>query len=247
MKLADPALLALDYDGTLAPIVADPQLAFPAEGAVAALTACTARFAGVAVVTGRPAMQLLTLLGAEVPGLIVLGHYGLERWTADTGLVSPPVHHELGVVRELVAKLVEGTDARIEDKGHSVAVHTRTTPNPVGLLNQLQPELATIAAANGLVLEPGRLVLELRPADSDKGVTLRRLVQECDPATVLYAGDDLGDRAAYDALDQLAPSGLSGVRVFADSAEGPAELRERADVVVDGPAGVVDLLRQLSG
>ncbi|MBO0816490.1 MAG: trehalose-phosphatase, partial [Actinobacteria bacterium] len=82
---ADPshALVASDYDGTLAPIVDDPAKAVPAPGAVAALTRLAARVGTVAVITGRPAADAVSLGGlAEVPGLLVLGDYGAQRWQA---------------------------------------------------------------------------------------------------------------------------------------------------------------------
>ena len=83
--LADPAraLIATDFDGTLAPIVADPADAAAAPGAAAALTLLAKSAGTVAIVTGRPAAAAVALSGVgEVPGLIVLGHYGGERWEA---------------------------------------------------------------------------------------------------------------------------------------------------------------------
>src|SRR5580658_10495558 len=90
---ADPAhaLVATDYDGTLAPIVEDPAAAAPAPGAVAALAMLAGRAGTVAVITGRAAMDAVSLGGlADVPGLIVLGHYGAQRWQGGV-LSEPPV------------------------------------------------------------------------------------------------------------------------------------------------------------
>ncbi|MGH3341551.1 MAG: trehalose-phosphatase, partial [Carbonactinosporaceae bacterium] len=92
-----------------------------------------------------------------------------------------------------------------------------------------------------LAVEPGRMVLELRPPDVDKGAALRALVDRSGAGCVLYAGDDLGDLAAYDAVDALRAERTAGVTVFSRSAE-VTGLAERADLVVDGPAGVVALL-----
>jgi trehalose 6-phosphate phosphatase len=89
--LDDPgrALVALDFDGTLSPIVADPAKARAHPGAVPALREVAAVVGTVAVITGRPAASAVDLGGFEaVPGLIVLGHYGLERW-ADGTRVTP--------------------------------------------------------------------------------------------------------------------------------------------------------------
>jgi trehalose 6-phosphate phosphatase len=68
------ALIAVDYDGTLAPIVTDPAAAVPHPGAIAALRDVAARAGTVAVITGRPARAAVEIGGLDaVPGLIVLG------------------------------------------------------------------------------------------------------------------------------------------------------------------------------
>lgn len=94
-------------------------------------------------------------------------------------------------------------------------------------------------------MEPGRLVLELRPPGMDKGVALLEYVRETGASAVLYAGDDLGDLPAFAAVDKLRSDGVPGLLVCSGSDE-VTELRERADVVVDGPEGVVRLLRALA-
>lgn len=94
-------------------------------------------------------------------------------------------------------------------------------------------------------MEPGRLVLELRPPGMDKGVALLEYVREIGASAVLYAGDDLGDLPAFAAVDKLRSDGVPGLLVCSGSDE-VTELRERADVVVDGPEGVVRLLRALA-
>jgi trehalose 6-phosphate phosphatase len=93
---------------------------------------------------------------------------------------------------------------------------------------------------------PGRMVLELRPPGMDKGVALAEYVREVDAECVLYAGDDLGDLAAYAAVEKLrgqGPDGTSGLLVC--SGTEVSELAERADLVVPGPAAVADLLAAL--
>jgi trehalose 6-phosphate phosphatase len=100
-----------------------------------------------------------------------------------------------------------------------------------------------IAEAAGLELHSGRLVLELRPPGHDKGRALAGLADGC--SATLYAGDDVGDLSAFDAVDRLRDRGQPGLLVCSDSEEGPEELRARADVVVKGPSGVVQLLSDL--
>jgi len=238
------ALVALDYDGTLAPVVDRPEDAVPAPGAVAALHALGARGVRVALVTGRPADVVVRLGGLDgVPGLVVQGQYGAQRWEAGR-LTSPPELPGVGRLRAELPALVEPHGAHVEDKGLALVVHTRRAPDPAGALAALRPRLEELAADAGLEAHPGRLVVELRPPGHDKAGALRALADPA-PSAVLFAGDDVGDLAGFDAVDALRAQGVPGVLVCSGSDEGPPELAARADVVVDGPAGVVALLEEL--
>ncbi|MGI8577464.1 MAG: trehalose-phosphatase [Nocardioidaceae bacterium] len=253
--LAEPAaaLLAFDFDGTLSPIVDNPEQAYVHPAAVAVLARLGPAVGTVAVITGRPVETVLRLAPvAGVPGLqtlVVLGQYGVERWDAITGEVeSPPAPPGVAQVRaafpDLLARLGLG-GARIEDKGRAVAVHVRELPDPEESLARLQEPVSRLAATHGLSVEPGRLVLELRAPGMDKGRALRALVRERGARCVVYAGDDLGDLAAYDEVDAMRDSGLAGILVCSASAEQGA-VAERADVVVTGPDGLVGWLERLA-
>jgi trehalose 6-phosphate phosphatase len=243
------ALVAFDFDGTLAPMVPDPAAARLHPDALATLGRLGRRVRRLAIVTGRPAgvaVELGRFAGAEgLTSLVVLGHYGLERWDAASGEVTAPERHPgVDVVRrELPGVLVSLRQygARVEDKGSSIAVHTRGSSDAAGSLDRLREPLRELAERAGLVVEPGRLVLELRPPGYDKGRALRRLVAETSPSVVVFTGDDLGDLAAFDAVDALRAQGLPGLLVCSGSQEVQA-LAARADLVVDGPDGVVALM-----
>ncbi|QIJ63360.1 trehalose-phosphatase [Streptomyces sp. JB150] len=245
------AVVALDFDGTLAPIVADPRQARAHPGAVPALTALAPKVAAVAVITGRPAAVAVRYGGfADVPGLdrlVVLGHYGAERWDAATGeITAPDPHPGVAEVRAALPALLTGfQDAWVEDKGFAVAVHTRRAADPQAAFEALRTPLGDLATRHGLIVEPGRLVLELRPPGIDKGVALKRYVRETGVEAVLYAGDDLGDLPAYAAVGDLRADGTPGLLVCSGSDE-VTELRDRADLVVPGPEGVVHLLHTLA-
>jgi trehalose 6-phosphate phosphatase len=242
------ALIATDYDGTLAPIVDDPAAAVPAPGAAAALARLAAQVGTVAVITGRAAADAVSLGGlADVPGLIVLGHYGAQRWQAGV-LSAPPVPAGVQAVRAalpgLLAELSAPAGTAVEDKGTAIAVHTRRTADPGGTLDLLREPLGRLAESAGLTVEPGRLVLELRPPGMDKGAALRALAEERSAGSVLFCGDDLGDLAAFSALRDLRAEGIPGCAVASQSAESPT-VAEAADLVVDGPAGIVRFLSAL--
>jgi trehalose 6-phosphate phosphatase len=254
--LANPgkAVVGLDFDGTLAPIVADPEQARAHPEAVPALAALAPRIASVAVVTGRPAGVAVRYGGfAGVPGLehlLVLGHYGAERWDAVSGEVSAPAPHPgVAAVRAELPGVLDRVGAWqgtwIEEKGRAVAVHTRRAEDPQAAFEALRAPLADLAHRHGLIVEPGRLVLELRPPGMDKGVALHSYVHEIGASAVLYAGDDLGDLPAFDAVDTLRTEGVPGLLVCSGSDE-VTQLRDRADLVVNGPEGVVGLLRGLA-
>ncbi|WP_399886286.1 trehalose-phosphatase [Streptomyces sp. BBFR51] len=254
--LAHPhrAVIALDFDGTLAPIVPDPDRARAHPEAVPALAALAPKVASIAVITGRPAEVAVRHGGfAGISGLdhlVVLGHYGAERWDAATGtLTTPDPHPGVAAVRAALPGLLERSGAQqgtwIEEKGHAVAVHTRRAPDPQAAFETLRAPLADLASRHGLVVEPGRMVLELRPPGMDKGAALRSYVHSLGAASVLFAGDDLGDLPAFAAVDTLRQEGTPGLLVCSGSDEVTA-LKERADVVVEGPEGVVRLLMALA-
>ncbi|MEV7446992.1 trehalose-phosphatase [Streptomyces sp. NPDC091204] len=248
------SVVALDFDGTLADIVPDPDQARAHPGAVPALSALAPEVASVAVITGRPASVAVRYGGfAGVPGLehlVVLGHYGAERWDAVTGLVHAPAEHPgVAAVRAELPGFLDSIGAWqgtwIEEKGRALAVHTRRAADPAAAFAALREPLAELAARHGLMVEPGRAVLELRPPGMDKGVALTEFLTERDAEAVLYAGDDLGDLAAYSAVEKRRADGLPGLLVCSGSAEVP-ELAARADVVLAGPGEVVAFLSALA-
>ena len=243
------ALIATDFDGTLAPIVADPREARADPEAVAGLRELAGVVGTLAVITGRPAAEAVELGGFEgVPGLIVLGHYGLERWE-DGALTGPADLPGVEAARERLPGVLAGAGAPegvwVEDKGSALAVHTRRAADPVGALAAVKGALAGLAADVGLVVEPGRLVIELRPPGMDKGAALTALVAERKAGPVLFAGDDLGDLAAFGAVRALREDGHPGLTVCSASGE-VSELAAEADLVVDGPGGVAALLSWLA-
>jgi trehalose 6-phosphate phosphatase len=250
--IAEPgrALIALDFDGTLAPIVDEPSAARATPATVAALRRLAGLAGTVAIITGRPAADAAAFAGvAEVPELLVLGHYGMQRWERGwlSGPAAPP---GLAVARaELPAVLAAaGADAGtwIEDKGEAVAVHTRRAGKPQAELDRLRAPLTELAGRTGLAVEPGRLVLELRPPGADKGQALRELAAARSPAAILFCGDDLGDQPAFRVVRDLRATGTPGLLVASGSAETPRAIVADADLVVSGPSGIAELLAGLA-
>jgi trehalose 6-phosphate phosphatase len=248
---ADPgrALIALDFDGTLAPIVSEPSAARPQPGVLPALRQLATSVGTLAIVTGRPAPAAVELGGfAGIPGLIVIGHHGWERWEGGE-LTSPPPPPEVAQARARLPSVFAAAGAPggtwVEDKIHALVVHTRRAADPEAALARLAGPLADFASQTGLDSKPGRLVIELRPRGVDKGAAITALAAERDPAAVLFAGDDLGDIPAFEAVHAMRAAGRAGVAVCSASGEVTA-LAGHADLVVDGPAGITALLVRLA-
>jgi trehalose 6-phosphate phosphatase len=131
----------------------------------------------------------------------------------------------------------------VEDKHHSLAVHTRPADSPQQALDDLMPALWELADRTGLEAVPGKFVLELRPPGVDKGSALRALVDDVGARTVIYVGDDVGDLPAFRAVRELrgggAIEGMAVAAIESGVADVPAELRDAADLVLPGPDGVV--------
>ena len=242
------ALVAVDFDGTLAPIVPDPADSRPARGAIEVLGALSRAGAQVVIITGRDAETVVRLGGLDaVPGLRVAGLYGLETWH-DGNLVSPDEPESIRSLREQLPAVVAEhgmPGVRVEDKGLSLVVHTRRSADPQGALATLRPPVARLAHELGLEAKDGRNVIELRLPGYDKGGVLRNVIREVDPAAMLYAGDDLGDLPAFAVVAQARAAGRAAWRVGVVSAEFP-ELGEHIDVAVTSPEKLVALLQQIS-
>jgi trehalose 6-phosphate phosphatase len=232
----------VDFDGTLAAIVDDAAAARPLPGAVEALGALAARYAKVAVVSGRPVAFLARHLLA--PGVILSGLYGLESWNNGAPVDHPAAEPWRQAVEDVAtraeAELPEGV--AVERKGLSVTLHVRRHPEaePVVLAWAQQA-----AQATGLALHQAKWSWELRPpVAADKGTVVTDLSKGLD--AVCFVGDDRGDLPAFEALDRLRGRGQTTRKVAVRSDEVPAELLAAADEAVDGPGGALDLLRRLA-
>lgn len=254
--VAEPkaTLLCTDFDGVLSPIVRDPDSAWASEETVQALARLGRRIGKVAVVTGRMARKAVQLGRLdERPGLddmSVLGLYGFERWDAATGAYDEPNAPEgvAAAIAELPGVLANLglSAARVENKRLSLGVHTRELDDPHGALQALAQPLKELAETHGLWVEPGKFVFELRAPGINKGDAVRRLVAEVDPRVVVFAGDDLGDVPAFEAVRSLREQGQAeGLLICSASTEQNA-LVTLADVVVDGPSGVARLFEALA-
>jgi trehalose 6-phosphate phosphatase len=221
------AAILLDVDGTLAPIVERPEDARVPDDTRREVARLAGRYALVACVSGRPGHEVERML--SVPGVAIVGEHGLE--------LAPEAERWA----ETVAAFASTVDWPAERKRLSLSFHFRRADDEAAARAYLE-RVAEGAEREGLVPRWGRMVLEVRPpVAADKGTAVRALVTQAGVDRGLYAGDDTTDLDAFRGLDGLAHA----VRVAVDSGEAPDALVAAADVVVDGPDGVLALLRAL--
>jgi trehalose 6-phosphate phosphatase len=226
----DPSRSAilLDVDGVLAPIVSRPEDARVPEATRTELRRLNARYALVACISGRAGDDARSVVG--VPELTYVGNHGLE--------LEPGATEWAAKLRRLLAR-IEWPE--VEDKTLMAALHYRVVQDEAAARRELEA-IAEQAREAGFVARFGRKVLELLPpVDAGKGTAVTRLLQQRGLDRALYAGDDTTDIDGFRALDGLE----LGVRVAVTSPEVPADLLEAADLVVEGPVELVQILQQL--
>jgi len=239
------ALVALDFDGTLAPISPHPDDARPLAGAQQILRGVRATGATLAVVTGRSVASLLRVSSfGVIPGIVIYGTHGAERWQAGelrTAAIPPGLDELRLTLPGLLASVARGL--WIEEKDLSLVIHARLVAEPERVLEMLRAPVEKVAAAAGLGVRPGREVLEICLPGIDKGTAIRELLSD-DPSAALYAGDDLGDLPAMAEVNAWAKrSGRPTLTVGVSPRErGP--VAEQADVTVPDPQSLLSLLRQ---
>ncbi|WP_051935484.1 trehalose-phosphatase [Deinococcus sp. YIM 77859] len=224
LALRERSLLVLaDYDGTLAPIVPRPEEAWPQPGAREALEALlTGGRHRVAIVTGRLAEQVHAFLG--LPALPVVGLHGME-WPGEEMTPADPA-----ALRALAAQLPAVPGLRAENKGWTLAVHSREVPED--RQPEVEAQLAAITLPPGWEAIAGKKVREFRPAGFGKGRAAERLAQRHPGLLPVFLGDDVTDEEGFVRL-----RALGGVTVKVGEGATAAEYR------VAGPAEVVALLR----
>jgi trehalose 6-phosphate phosphatase len=221
------AAIFLDMDGVLAPIVERPEDAWVPAETRAEVERLAGRYGLVAVVSGRDGEDARRRVGVD--GLVYVGSHGLE----------------LNPAAEVWAQRLHDFAATVpwpvESKRLTISFHYRDAADERAAVVTLD-EVAERARDEGFTARYGRKVLEiLPPISADKGTAVRHLLEDRGLRKALYAGDDTTDLDGFRALDGLELA----VRVAVASAEGPAALREAADLVVAGPDAFLDVLRRL--
>lgn len=238
-----------DFDGTLAPIVPEPDSARLLPGAAAVLRRLARVFGRVALVSGRPVGWLAARLAEEQAreGVELYGLHGLERWNGTAVEPVDAARPFTAVVRRLVEKALEARvpGLTVEDKVFGLTLHWREAAEPAVTAAAATVLAHRLAVEGRMLARPGKASVELvPPIGIDKGTIVRERAGGLRCAA--YVGDDVSDLLAFDALDDLARSGARTARVAVWSSEVPPELIERADLVVDSPEACVALLGRVA-
>ncbi|WP_448574821.1 trehalose-phosphatase [Thermomicrobium sp.] len=223
-----------DFDGTLSPIVTDPENATVHPVARRALQRLVTTVSLVAVVSGRRAFDVAERLA--VPGLVIVGNHGLEWLVGNHVEVASEAEPWLAAVRAAAAELQRlGPDVLVEDKVLTVTVHLRRLRD-ASRRQAVESVVRRVAARRGLSVRQGREVLELRPpVPVDKGAAVARLVTRYQLGAVVFAGDDVTDLDAMRWLVERRATGqVHALVIGVWSPEAPAQLEQLADLLVPG-------------
>jgi trehalose 6-phosphate phosphatase len=192
--LALKPLLAFDFDGTLAPIVARPEDA-RVSAAVAQQLKQLALLRPVAIVTGRTVADVTPRLGFE-PHYVIGNHGAEDPWCP----ASPAGHEALDKLREHLQhhrETLTQAGVTIEDKQFSMALHYRLARDRSQALACIDHTLANLG--NQLKTFGGKCVVNVVEANApDKGDAVHRLVQRAGVQSAVFVGDDLNDEAVFE-------------------------------------------------
>ena len=206
-ELLDGAALFLDFDGTLVELADSPSAICVPEGLRPLLERLSAKLGGrVALVSGRAIEDLDGHLGRC--GIAVSGSHGLELRFADG--FELPLNAPAGLASahsELAGFAASDPRLLVEEKPASVALHYRRAPERA---EEAEAVAASLANRTGLALQPGKMVVELRPHGADKADAVRRLMREPPFAGAgpLFVGDDLSDEDAFVAAAAVGGGGI---------------------------------------
>ena len=251
----DPGRAAIfcDIDGVLAPIVRRAEEAKVPDEVSVLLGRIGRRYGLVACVSGRSAAEARRLVG--VGSIAYAGSHGAEL--LETGSKQATVIPAFKEWEERIRAFAADHDTRelralrvrIEDKGPIAAFHWRDVPDEEAAQAHVE-RIAGEAEEAGLWTHRGRKVLEVRPpVKIGKDRAVRELLERADGVSAaLFGGDDTTDLDAFEALSALAREGKLDhvVRVGVRSDEGPPEIVDRADLVVDGVRGFARVLSTLA-
>ncbi|ANJ28807.1 hypothetical protein ATC03_08025 [Agromyces aureus] len=223
-------LVALDFDGTIAPLVEHPHDARATERAVAAIERLVALpDTRVALVSGR-ALDSLAEVASPPEGVLLSGSHGVEL-KLDSGPITLDLRDaellKLAQLTRVVEEVVAAhPGARVEHKPAGLALHTRGLASTAATAAQLDARERVAAQLDGITVRSGKSVLEFSVRSTDKGESFTRMRQHAGATGAIYLGDDVTDEDAFAALE----GEDLGVKVGQGKSIAPYRVRNPDDV-----------------
>lgn len=252
--LAEPgtAVILLDLDGTLAPIVSRPGDVSVPPAISRLVRRLSHTYMAVGIISGRTANEARRIVGN--PDVAYIGNHGFETMVPGHAIVvCDEAQPWLGKIRELTSQgsVEEMTEAGVwlEDKAATLSYHYRRAPDADAALEYIRKKIIPKAEKLGLAVSDGRMVVEIRPpVEINKGVSVGHLLDRLEARRAIYVGDDTTD---IDALKELRKrkrrkdSIMIGIGVISN--EMPSRLPKFCDLMVARVNGVESLLEILAG
>lgn len=245
-----PSGLFSDFDGTLSYVAETPEQASAASGAIEALSCLRESVACVAIVTGRSAENVRSLV--QTPGVTIIGNHGLEQIQGDALVVTEAAQEAVGDISRALERVTaelkrDGLDHGVlfENKGVTGSVHYRLSPDRDRARAAILESVNRASNELGLRVSEGRLVVEIRPAlEINKGTAVTRAVTEGGLQGCVYIGDDVTDVDAFRALRTLRSEGVQTASIGVVSPESHPLVAEVADATVESVDACISLLER---
>ncbi len=241
---ANPKRVAIfsDFDGTLSNLIDNPDAVTPVDGAVEVVTSLAEVSGRVAIVSGRPVSFLQRFFGAPIQ---LSGLYGIEHHSGSRLHIDPTAKQWADTLAEVAAQATDCFGKGVvEDKTYSLTLHYRNLSEDLGV--SVVEWCKNQAAHRGLHARDAKQSVEIHPPiDRDKGDAIESMLDGMTAA--VYFGDDVGDRSAFERLDQLLASGRldAAAAVLINGSETPEELLAATTDEATSPSEAVGLLREL--
>jgi len=243
---ARPFGLFSDIDGTLAPIVANPEEARVSPLCRTLLGQLIGQGVRVALITGRTLERARSMAGLDTA--IYAANHGTSVWIDDHDETSERVRGYISLAQAVFEEIgnIPVTGVFVEATGPNLAIHYRQAVDADAARRAILSAISASDSAAGFEVREGRKVYELRPAlGIDKGTALKDLVRRLGVRACLCLGDDRTDIDMFEAVRRLHNDGLRGVSIAVDSDEATPELMASADYYVRGVRGVEWLLGEV--
>lgn len=239
--------LVSDFDGTLSPIVDDPDSARPDPSVLPALQALRDAGVTIGILSGRMARDVSARV--NVPGLVFIGNHGFERFQSGNIIIPESARPYQKAVKKAAQKIQKKLlpGMQLEDKGITLSVHYRRAESEEQVREVFLPRLQKWSDKYGLVLFQGRKVFELRPpVNVDKGTAFMQFVEDFNVRAAVYLGDDTTDAAVLKTAKKMREMGLcEAYGIGVHSANTPEDIQLYEDYSAEGVEGVSAFLSLL--